>query len=72
MKAGGERGALFLQTKDSTPLDGWDKLTRASQIEGGSFSICGYRLSAAHTHLKHLPELYWFSWLAYQEWCFGT
>eukprot|EP00959_Pyramimonas_sp_CCMP1952_P382817 8021517-Pyramimonas_sp.AAC.1 len=30
---------------------------RASRIEGGSFSKCGYRLSAAHGRLKHCKSL---------------
>eukprot|EP00959_Pyramimonas_sp_CCMP1952_P016465 349259-Pyramimonas_sp.AAC.1 len=32
-------------------------MTTVSQMEGGWFSKCGYRLSAAHIHFKHLQEL---------------
>eukprot|EP00959_Pyramimonas_sp_CCMP1952_P292752 6122729-Pyramimonas_sp.AAC.1 len=33
-------------------------VARVSQIEGGSFSTCGYRLSAAHIRLNELQEFH--------------
>eukprot|EP00959_Pyramimonas_sp_CCMP1952_P239386 5002807-Pyramimonas_sp.AAC.1 len=34
------------------------RLVIASQMEGGWFSKCGSRFSAAHTRFKHLQELH--------------
>eukprot|EP00959_Pyramimonas_sp_CCMP1952_P286919 6000129-Pyramimonas_sp.AAC.1 len=48
------------------------KLAKVSRIEGGSFSRCGSRLSAARIRFKHLQEFCGFSWSAYQKLCFGA
>eukprot|EP00959_Pyramimonas_sp_CCMP1952_P465896 9489084-Pyramimonas_sp.AAC.1 len=43
-------------------------LARASRIEGGSFSKCGSRISAAHILLHKLQESQGFPRSAYQKW----